>query len=193
MALKIVVLASGRGSNFKAIIDAINSGKCDAKVQCLICDNANAPVVEIAKNASIPSHLIERKNYSSRTEFEDALFATLQKYSPQLIVLAGYMRIIRSPKIFEKYKNRIINIHPSLLPKYPGAHAQEDAFNAGEKLSGLTIHIVDETLDGGRILFQKKVDISSCKSAQEAAGKILEQEHVCYPLVIDKISKGEIK
>jgi phosphoribosylglycinamide formyltransferase-1 len=193
MALSLVVLASGRGSNFKAILDSIASGKCDAKVLALISDNPNAHALEIAKSASIPFHVVNRKDFQDPISFDDKILSIIDSYSPDLVILAGYMRILRSKKIFEKYKNRMLNIHPSLLPKYPGRFAQRDAFNAGEKISGLTIHIVDETLDGGPIIYQEKVDISGCKSAEEVASKILEREHIAYPMVIDKIAKGEIK
>ncbi|PIT84165.1 phosphoribosylglycinamide formyltransferase [Candidatus Micrarchaeota archaeon CG10_big_fil_rev_8_21_14_0_10_45_29] len=193
MELPIVILASGRGSNFEAIANAIKEKRCDAKILALISDNPGAKALEIAKKQEIPSHVFERKNFSSSEEFDDALFSAVEEYSPQLIVLAGYMRIIRSKKVFEKYKNKIINIHPSLLPKYPGAHAQKDAFDAGEKESGLTIHIVDESLDGGPIIYQEKINISDCKSAAGVSEKILKREHMAYPAVIDKISKGIIK
>jgi len=191
MSFGICVLASGRGSNFLAILKAIEQKTCSAKVLCLISDKSDAKALEIAKENSIPTHIILRSDFSSSPDFDEELLKILDSYSPKLIVLAGYMRILHSPKIFSKYGGHIINIHPSLLPKYPGAQAQKDAFEAGEKISGLTIHLVDETLDGGKILYQKKVDISSCKSAQEVASKILEQEHISYPLVIDKILRGK--
>jgi phosphoribosylglycinamide formyltransferase-1 len=188
--LTLVVLASGRGSNFRAMLDAISAGKCDAKVLALISDHAGAPALSIAEKAGIPMHVIEKKDFSNALAFDEKLLEVLSSYGPDLVVLAGYMRILRSPKIFERYRNRIINIHPSLLPEYPGAHAQKDAFDAGEKISGLTIHLVDESLDNGPILYAEKVDISDCKSADEVSAKILLREHLAYPMVIDKISKG---
>ncbi|MEM4158997.1 MAG: phosphoribosylglycinamide formyltransferase [Candidatus Anstonellaceae archaeon] len=192
MTLNLAVFASGRGSNFKAILDAIRQGKCDAKVLVLVTDNPQAKAIEYAKEENIEVLIFERKNYKNAVDFDNAILEKLKKYPIDLIVLAGYMRIIRSKEFLDYYKNKIINIHPSLLPKYPGAHAQEDAFRAGEKVSGLTIHIVNEVLDGGPILFQYKVDISDCKSAQEVAEKILKFEHICYPSVIDGIAKGKI-
>lgn len=193
MTLSLAVLASGRGSNFKAIIDAIAAGKCDAKIIALISDHADAPALAIAKKAGIAAHVVEKKDFSSPLAFDEELLRLLQLYSPGLVVLAGYMRILRSPKIFERYGGRIINIHPSLLPKYPGAHAQKDAFDAGEKISGLTIHLVDESLDAGPVLYQEKVDISQCKSADEVSSRILEREHLAYPMVIDRIARGKIR
>ncbi|MCL6088783.1 MAG: phosphoribosylglycinamide formyltransferase, partial [Candidatus Marsarchaeota archaeon] len=120
MTLSLVVLASGRGSNFKAILDAIAAGKCGAKVLALISDHADAPVLEIAKSAQIPIRVLEKKDFSDALAFDEKLLSVLNSYSPDLVILAGYMRILRSPKIFAQYRNRILNIHPSLLPKYPG-------------------------------------------------------------------------
>jgi phosphoribosylglycinamide formyltransferase 1 len=189
MALSLVVLSSGRGSNFKAILDAIDRGICDAKVLALISDNPDAPALQIARDAGVMAHYVGPKDFSTREEFDEAILALLESYKPDLVVLAGYMRIIKSPKLLSAYKKRIINIHPSLLPKYPGAHAQKDAFEAGEKISGLTIHYVDETLDGGKIICQEKVDISNCKNADEAAALILEHEHAAYPKIIDSLAR----
>ncbi|MFH1095659.1 MAG: phosphoribosylglycinamide formyltransferase [Candidatus Micrarchaeota archaeon] len=191
MTLSLVVLASGRGSNFKAILHAIEGKKCDANVLALISDHADAPALSIAKEKGIPVHVVEKKDFPAALAFDQELLRLIDSHSPDLVVLAGYMRILRSPEIFSKYRRRILNIHPSLLPKYPGAHAQADAFDAGEKISGLTIHLVDETLDNGPILYQEKVDISECKSADEVSAKILAREHVAYARVIDDISKGK--
>lgn len=189
MPVTLVALASGRGSNFKAILDAIAEGTCNAKMLALISDNPDAMALDIARAHSIPAHYVNPAESSTREAFDDAILALIESYKPDLVVLAGYMRIIKSPKLLSTYKNRILNIHPSLLPKYPGAHAQEDAFNAGEKISGLTIHFVDETLDGGKIIHQEKVDISSCKSAEEVADAILAREHIAYPKVIGSLGK----
>jgi phosphoribosylglycinamide formyltransferase-1 len=193
MTIKLAVLASGRGSNFKAILDSIRNKKCDAKVLCLVTDNKDAKAIEFAKQEGINYHIFDIKNYSSPIEFDDAILELLKKYNPDLIVLAGYMRIIRSKNFLNYFKNKIINIHPSLLPKYKGKDAQRQAFEAGEKISGLTIHVVNQNLDGGPIIYQQKVDISDCKSADEVANKILKFEHIAYPFVIDQIAKGKIK
>lgn len=193
MTLNIAVFASGRGSNFKAIVDAIKEGKCDAKILFLVSDNPNAAALSYAKENNIPVLIFERKNYKTSIDFDNAILEELKNHPIDLIVLAGYMRVIRSKEFLNYFKNKIINIHPSLLPKYPGAHAQEDAFRAGEKVSGLTIHIVNEVLDGGPIIFQYKVDISDCQNAQEVADKILKYEHIYYPFVINQIAKGKIR
>ena len=191
MTLSLVVLASARGSNFKAILEAIGAGKCDANVLALISDHADAPVLAIARQAGIPVRVVEKKDFPSSIAFDEKLLSVVETYSPDLIILAGWMRILRHHGFFTRYKNRILNIHPSLLPKYPGAHAQADAFNAGEKISGLTIHLVDESLDMGPILYQEKVGISDCHSADEVSAKILAREHLAFPRVIDDIAKGK--
>ncbi|MFA5106085.1 MAG: phosphoribosylglycinamide formyltransferase [Candidatus Micrarchaeia archaeon] len=195
MAFKVAVLASGRGSNFKAMVQAKDFGGLLENVEfcCLITDNPAAPAIAVAKERSIPVHVLQPKDYPDRIAHDNAMLEALEKSGCDLIVLAGYMRIIKSPELLGKFKNRIINIHPSLLPKYPGSHAQKDAFDAGEKVSGLTIHFVDASLDGGPIIYQEKVDISSCKSGQEAADAILRREHIAYPAVVDWFSKGMVR
>jgi phosphoribosylglycinamide formyltransferase-1 len=189
MAINIVVLASGRGSDFQSLIDAKKAGTLDANIVVLITDNPQAKAVARANEAQIPAIVIN-PNQFTKEEFDEILLRRLEMFNPDLIVLAGYMRIIRSKALLEKYNGKIINIHPSLLPKYPGAHAQKDAFEAGEKMSGLTIHFVDESLDSGPVIYLEPVDISGCKNADEAAAKILEREHVALPMIVDSFSKG---
>ena len=187
---RIVVLASGRGSDFQSLIDARKKGELSAEIAALITDNSEAKAIERAKEAGIPHFVIAHK---AREELDAGIRAKLDELAPDLVVLAGYMKIIRDSSLLCSYHGKIINIHPSLLPKYPGAHAQKDAFDAGEKVSGYTIHFVDESLDGGPIIFQENVDISPCKSADEAAAKILEREHIGLPAIVEKFAKGEIK
>ncbi|MCX8198005.1 MAG: phosphoribosylglycinamide formyltransferase [Candidatus Micrarchaeota archaeon] len=191
MPFRVAVLASGRGSDFQSIIDAKARGElAGVEIVGLITDNPAAMAIKRAQDAGIPYFAI---SYSSREELDDKIKATLDSLKPDLVVLAGYMKIIKSRELLSAYRGKIINIHPSLLPKYPGAHAQRDAFEAGEKVSGYTIHFVDETLDGGPIIYQEKVDISDCKSAEEVASKILQREHVGLPKVVGMFARGEIK
>ncbi len=187
---RVVVLASGRGSDFQSIIDAKKRGELEGvELAGLITENPEAKAIARAKENGIPAFVIPHAN---REELDEGIRKKLDGLAPDLVVLAGYMKIIRSKEIFAAYSGRIINIHPSLLPKYPGAHAQQDAFVAGEKVSGYTVHFVDETLDGGRIIFQEEVDISGCKTWEDAALAILAREHVGLPAVVEKIAKGEI-
>lgn len=192
MSFKVAILASGRGSNFKAMVEAKKFGGILENVEfcCLVTDKPDAPAISIARENSIPVRVLSPKDYPDRQAHDNAILETLEAAGCDLVALAGYMRIIKSPLLLDRFKNRIINIHPSLLPKYPGSHAQRDAFEAGEKVSGLTIHFVDASLDGGPVIYQEKVDISACKSGQEAADAILRHEHVAYPAVVDWFSKG---
>ena len=190
--LRVVVLASGRGTDFQSLIDAnAAGGALHGKVELvgLITDNPNAQAIARAKSAGIPPFVIP---YSSREELDSKIKQKLDELTPGLVVLAGYMKVIKSKELLSAYSGRIINIHPSLLPSYPGAHAQRDAFEAGEKVSGFTIHFVDESLDGGKIIYQEKADISSCKSADEVAEKILAREHMGLPAVVGMFASGKV-
>jgi len=190
MTVKVAVLASGRGSNFKAIADAVAAGRCDAGIKVLITNSPDAPAIQIAKAAGIPVELVERKNFKTREDMDGRILELLRRYGAELVVLAGYMLVLRGKELLDAYKGRIINIHPALLPAFPGATAQKDAFDYGVKVSGVTIHLVDETLDAGPILYQEAVDISDCRSAEDAAAKILKVEHSAYTKVVDSFSKG---
>lgn len=189
--VKVAVLASGRGSNFKAILDEIKAGNCNADIKVLITNNPEAPAISIAKENNIPVEILEKKNFANREELDDKIKETLDKYGVELVVLAGYMLILKGKNLLEAYRNKIINIHPALLPSFPGAAAQKDAFEYGVKLSGVTIHFVDESLDAGPIVYQEAVDISDCNSAEETADKILKTEHKAYAKVVDSFSKGK--
>jgi len=185
----VAIFASGRGSNFKSILEEIKAGRCNAEIKVLVTNNKDAPAIDTAKASSIPVEIFNKDDYSKRREMDLAIKEKLDSYGIELIVLAGYMLLIKGKELLESY--RIINIHPSLLPKYPGVDAQKQAYEAGEKISGVTIHFVDAGLDSGPIIYQEEVDISRCKSADEAAAKILKVEHSAYAKVIDSFSKGK--
>lgn len=189
--IRIVVLASGRGSDFQSIIDAVEAGKTNAVIAGLLTENPGANAIERAKKHGIPAFVVDKKKFQTREAFEEAMFQKVRELEPELVVLAGYMRIIRDKKFLNDFRERVINIHPSLLPSFAGAHGQEDAFNHGVKISGYTIHFVDDSLDGGPIIWQEAVDISDCKTGQEVVDKILAREHVGLPRVIDMFSKGK--
>jgi len=189
--IRIGVLASGRGSNFQALIDGAASGEVACDIAVLITDNPNAQAIKRAKKAGIPVEIVNFKEFENRELADKKIAELLQKYAVELVVLAGYMRILRGKEIFERFKNKIINIHPSLVPQFKGSmNAQKDAFEAGLKESGLTIHFVTEDVDGGKIIYQEKVDISDCKSADEVAAKILVREHAAMKKVVDDLAKG---
>jgi len=189
--IRVGVLASGRGSDFQSIVDGVERGEVNAEVVVLISDNPEAKALERAKKHGIPAFCINPKDYPSREEHDRAIRRKLEEFKVDLVVLAGYMRLIKDKKFLQDYRGRIINIHPALLPAFPGTHAQRDAFNYGVKVSGYTIHFVDESLDAGPIIYQEAVDISDCKTAEEVAAKILEREHVGLPKIVDSFSKGK--
>jgi len=188
--VRIAVLASGRGSDFQAIIDAVKAGKCAADIRVLITNKPDAKAMDRARENGIPVEVVERKDFPSREDMDRRIKALLDKYGTELVVLAGYMLLLKDKELLDAYRNRIINIHPALLPSFPGVDAQKQAFDYGAKISGVTIHFVDENLDAGPIIYQEAVDISGCKDADEAAHRILEAEHKAYPKVVDMFAKG---
>ena len=190
MAIRVAILASGRGSDFQSIIDGIDRGEVDARIVLLITDKVDAKAIERAERHGIPHKIIQPSNYKDRVEHDRAIRIALDEAGVGLVVLAGYMRVIRDKDFLKAYSGKIINIHPSLLPSFPGAHAQRDAFEYGAKVSGYTIHFVDDSLDGGPIIHQEAVYIGDCKSMEEAAERILAKEHVGLPKVVDSFSKG---
>lgn len=190
MSTTIAVLASGRGSNFQAIINAVKKGECDAEIKVLITDNPEAKAIARAEKENILFRVVEKSKFPERETFDNEIKKILDRFSIDLVVLAGYMRVLKSGELLETYKNRIINIHPSLLPSFPGVAAQRQAFEYGVRISGVTVHFVDQSLDGGPIIHQEAVDISDCSSPSEVSEKILEAEHRVYPMVVDSFSKG---
>jgi phosphoribosylglycinamide formyltransferase-1 len=188
--LRVAVLASGRGSNFLAILERIANGEVHAEVKVLIVDKPDAGAIAHAKKYNVPVEFVDFSKFVNREDADKRIKEILDANKIELVVLAGYMRIIRSKELLSAYHNRIINIHPSLLPEFKGStHAQKDAFESGCKVSGLTIHYVTGDVDGGKIIYQKEVDISDCKTADEVAAKILKEEHNSYSKVIEQIAK----
>ncbi len=191
MKINIAVLASGRGSNFQAILDAIDNSTCNAQVKVLITNNPNAEAIKRAKAKKIPVEIVEKKKFKAREEMDEKIYELLDNYDVELVVLAGYMLVLKGKKLLEKYRHKIINIHPALLPAFPGLDAQKQAFDYGCKVSGVTVHFVDESLDGGPIIHQEAVEIFDCNSPEEVSEKILKKEHEVYPKVIDMFAKGK--
>ena len=180
---RIAVIASGRGSNFQAILDAIRSGKVPAACAALITDNPKAYAIERAEKAGIPCRIIDYSTFPSREVYERALLQTMQEADADLFVLAGYMRILGS-SIVKAFRGKMINIHPALLPSFTGLHAQRQAVQYGVKVSGCTVHFVDDSLDGGPIILQKCVKVLDTDDEDSLAERILEHEHECLPEAI---------
>jgi len=192
---RICVFASGRGSNLKAIIDGVEEGRLNCEIAFVLSNNSNSGALEIARKKNIPAYHLSEKVFH-KNNFEEALIDLLEKYKPDLIVLAGYMKLVPA-SVIKRFQDRIINIHPALLPKFGGKgmygmNVHNAVFQSGEKVSGVTVHIVNENYDEGRIIYQEKVDISDCKSPEEIADKVLKLEHIVYPEVIQKIIDGKI-
>lgn len=190
----IAVFASGRGTNFAAIIKAVKRGKINARLSLLVSDNPQAGALRLAKQAKIKSALVERAKFSTKEDFENEIIRHLKENKIDLIVLAGFMRIL-SRGFVRKFKNRILNIHPALLPAFKGAQAIKDAFLYGVKTTGVTVHFVDEQVDHGPIILQEPVPITQKDTLKSLEEKIHRVEHRLYPeairLIIPGISKKQ--
>ena len=189
--LKIGVLASGRGSNFQAIIDAVYSGKLNVEIAVLITDNESAFAIERAKKNNIECLIILPKKYSSRDDFFKKIAEELNKRDVGLIALAGFMRIVGKPLI-DAYPNKIMNIHPALLPSFPGLHGQLQALQYNVRISGCTVHFVDEGMDTGPIIIQAAVPVLQGDTEESLSERILKMEHLIYPEAIRLFSEGLI-
>jgi phosphoribosylglycinamide formyltransferase-1 len=183
MTRRIVVLASGRGSNFQAVVDAIAAGTIPAVCVNLITDNPEAYAIERAQKAGVPVVVIDYSSFPSREVYERALLSAMQEQNADLFVLAGYMRIL-GKAIVQAFPGKMVNIHPALLPSFTGLHAQRQAVNYGVKVAGCTVHFVDESLDCGPIILQKCVPVLGDDDEDTLAERILIEEHRCYPEAI---------
>lgn len=177
---RIAVIASGRGSNFQAVLDAIQNGTVPAECTALITDNPKAYALERAKKAGVPWRIIDYATFPSREVYERALLTAMQDVNADLFVLAGYMRILGA-SIVRAFPGKIINIHPALLPGFTGLHAQRQALQHGVKVAGCTVHFVDESLDGGPIILQQCVTVLETDDEDALAERILMHEHLCLP------------
>jgi len=190
--LNLGVLASGRGSNFQSIIDEIEKGSLIAEIRLLIVDNPSAYAIERAKKHSIECIYINPKEFDSKHSFFMHIAEELKQRDVELIILAGFMRIVGKPLI-EAFPNRIMNIHPSLLPSFPGLHGQKQAIDYGVKISGCTVHFVDEGIDTGPIIIQASVPVSPDDTEETLSERILKMEHKIFPEAIRLYAEGRLK
>ena len=191
--IKVGVLASGRGTDFQSLADARDRGELDVELAILVCNVPGAPVLERAKRAGVPSTVVDHRPFGKdREAFEREVMSVLNGKHVDLVVFAGFMRLV-TPYFVKAFPNRIMNIHPSLLPAYPGAHAHRDVLAAGAKVSGLTIHFVDASLDGGPIILQKAVPVRDDDTEDTLAARVLEQEHIFLPLAVRLFSEGRLR
>ena len=187
--MNLAVFASGSGTNFKAIVDATRNGDIEfAEVKILVCDNKDAYVIKRAEEYGIETLVFNPKDYKKRSEFEAIILKRLQELEINLICLAGYMRIV-GKTLLEAYPDKIINIHPALLPSFKGAHGIEDAFNYGVKVFGVTIHYVDAGMDSGKIIEQRAFHYTEGETVDEVEARIHKIEHEMYPEVVAKLIK----
>ncbi|MEM9446377.1 MAG: phosphoribosylglycinamide formyltransferase [Verrucomicrobiota bacterium] len=191
--LRLGILGSGRGSNFVALYDAIHAGKVNATIQLVATDLADAPILSEAKNRNLRTYATPRSQFKTKleTEIETELAEQLIEAGVELVVLAGFMRVVKSP-LLEAFPSRIINVHPSLLPKFKGLEAWKQALLAGEKESGCSVHWVNEVLDGGSIIAQQKVPILEDDTPESLHQRIQVQEHQLLPEVIQQMAMGKI-
>ncbi|MEQ8236957.1 MAG: phosphoribosylglycinamide formyltransferase [Syntrophomonadaceae bacterium] len=189
--LKLAILASGRGSNFLAICQAIRENRLDAEVCAVISDQRGAGVLDKAKELGIPAILIEPAKYADKARYEKAIVDHLQAWQVDLVVLAGYMRLV-GPVMLEAYHLKILNIHPALLPAFAGLHAQRQALEYGVKVSGCTVHLVDEGMDTGPIILQAAVPVFADDDEDSLAARILVQEHQAYCQALQLLAEGRI-
>ncbi len=191
-SLRLGVLASGRGSNLQAIMDNISAGKLAAEVAVVISDKADAFALERARSAGIPAVHIDYKTFGNRDEYERAIANCLLEHGVDLVVLAGYMKLI-GKVLLTSFEHRIMNIHPALLPSFPGTHGQKDAVDYGVRYSGCTVHFVDEGMDTGPIILQAVVPVEQDDDEGNLAGRILQEEHKIYSQAIQLYAEGRLK
>lgn len=189
--LPIGVLASGSGSNLQSIIDHIEQGRLDAVIRVVISNNPDAYALTRAKKHGIPFVAIRHQEYPDREAFDGQMAEILLSYGIELVVMAGFMRVL-SPKFLKAFPQRVINIHPALLPSFPGLHGQQQAFNYGVKFSGCTVHFADDGVDSGPIIIQAVVPVLETDTEDSLAARILREEHRIYPQAIQFYAEGRI-
>ncbi|MDD3030449.1 MAG: phosphoribosylglycinamide formyltransferase [Alphaproteobacteria bacterium] len=187
--LNLGVLISGRGSNLRALIDACAQPGFPAKISCVIANNGSAKGLDYAKDASIPAFVIPHKDFASRQAFEEALDATMEKHDVQLVCLAGFMRLLTA-WFTERWRDRLVNIHPSLLPAFPGVDVHQKVLDYGAKVTGCTVHFVRAEMDHGPIILQAVVPVLDNDTEEVLAARVLEAEHKAYPSAVRLIAEG---
>jgi phosphoribosylglycinamide formyltransferase 1 len=191
MALPLLVLASGRGSNLSAILRAIDGGTCDAEVVGVVSDRAAAPALEVARARGIATAVVSPRQYENRQAWDMALAGVARSFEVRVVVLAGFMRIVGQP-LLDAFPHAILNVHPALLPAFPGSDGPAQAIAKGVRISGCTVHLVDSGVDTGPIVAQAAVPVLPADDAESLHARIQAQEHVLLPWVIDAIARGAL-
>lgn len=190
--LDVAVLVSGRGSNLQSLIDACATPDFPARIVCVISNKADAYGLERARRAGIPAHVVDHRAHSGRPAFEAALEDVLRPYEPGLICLAGFMRVLTAD-FADRWRDRMINIHPSLLPAFRGLHTHEQVIEAGVKISGCTVHYVRPEMDDGPIIIQAATPVEPHDTAETLAARVLKLEHMIYPEALRLIAMGQVR
>ncbi len=189
--IDVVVLVSGRGSNLRALLEAIDAGRCRARVVAVVSDRSSAPALELARERGIATSIVRPKDHADREAWDRALAGAIAACSPALVVLAGFMRIV-GPEVLERFGGRIINVHPALLPAFPGMDGPAQAIAAGVRITGCTVHVVDAGVDTGPILAQAAVPVLPGDDAERLHARIQPAEHRLLPAVVDWIARGAL-
>lgn len=189
--MRIAVLISGTGTNMVAIMNAIASGELDAEIACVVSSNGRAKGIETARAAGLRVQVFEPSDYIDPAAVDTKLVELFASLDIAYVVMAGYMRKVTSV-LLDAYPNRVVNLHPALLPKHRGAHAIQDAYDAGDKVTGITIHFANEEYDKGLIVFQHEVPISATETVDELEARIHEAEHTYYPQVLQMLAQGRV-
>lgn len=190
--IRLVVLISGRGSNLQVILDSMISGELPVEIGAVISNRPNAPGLERARRAGVPAVTLDHKAFADRQSFDKALQELIDSYHPDLLVMAGFMRLL-TPDFIEHYQGRMLNIHPSLLPQFSGLHTHERAIAAGEREHGASVHFVTLEMDAGPIILQARVPVLPEDDPETLAARVLEQEHRIYPLAIRWFAENRLK
>lgn len=191
-SLRVVVLISGSGSNLQALIDGVATGDLPIEIAAVISNRPDVFGLTRATNAGITTLVLDHKSFASREAFDQELMRTIDAYNPGLVVLAGFMRILTA-EFTQHYLGRMLNIHPSLLPKFQGLHTHQRAIDAGERTHGVTVHFVTAELDGGPAIVQAVVPVLASDDASQLAKRVQRQEHVIYPLAVKWFAQGDLK
>jgi phosphoribosylglycinamide formyltransferase-1 len=189
--VNIAVFCSGNGSNLQAIIDKVAEGYIPAKIALVVSDNETAFALKRAKKSGIETLVLDKKDFKTREEFDKEVIKNLKKKGVGLVVLAGFMRLL-SPHFIKEYKNKIINIHPALLPSFKGTHGIKDALEYGVKVTGPTVHFVDENLDNGPIILQKAIEVKDDDTEEDLLVRVHKEEHKIYPEAIKLFAEGRL-
>jgi phosphoribosylglycinamide formyltransferase-1 len=188
----IVVLISGSGSNLQALIDGVSDGSLPVTVGAVISNRADAFGLQRARRADIPTRVLDHREFLRREDYDQALTELIDEFAPQLVVLAGFMRIL-TPAFVQHYRGRLLNIHPSLLPRYRGLHTHERVLEAGDDMHGASVHFVTEELDGGPLILQVRVPILADDDPEALAARVLAHEHRIYPQVVRWFAEGRLR